>query len=314
MSWPDWRTPAKKKPRVRASAGRVRAGRVWVWAPAVMLTARLLELTAVVSRLHEVCPWTKAQTVKEMLAFTRGELAEVEGAIVGVDAASRVELVEAELGDVLFDVLMLIETCSKEHGTGGLDAVCARSIAKLRGRAPYAFEGGPTIQTAEDAELFWQVSQDRVASPARDTERARTGVGPVATECFLPRAFRAAMRRARRRRARRQSMPHVRSRRPNRARRRALPPSPQRSSVRRRRQRSPALVSHPSTRTLTLSATPAHWTALTSGIATSRATCRRRQTTTDGMTRTRRKRTGDGQTRQREINATIARAEAKELR
>lgn len=129
-----------------------------------MLGTRLLELTAVVSRLHRVCPWTKTQSASDMIAHTRNELAEVEEAMAacasgsGEEAAapSRAHL-EAELGDVLFDVLMLIEAASKEYGTAGLEEVCEHSIRKLRRRAPYAFEGGPAVVTTADAEVLWQV-------------------------------------------------------------------------------------------------------------------------------------------------------------
>jgi NTP pyrophosphatase (non-canonical NTP hydrolase) len=123
---------------------------------------RLLELAAVVSRLQTVCPWTQTQSAADMLAFTRMELVETEEAMGALAASSATAHLESELGDVLFNVLMLIEACGKEeHGTGGLERVCEASVAKLRRRAPYAFDGGPRVQTAEDADKLWQVRLPR---------------------------------------------------------------------------------------------------------------------------------------------------------
>ncbi|KAJ1629320.1 hypothetical protein T492DRAFT_1011621 [Pavlovales sp. CCMP2436] len=140
--------------------------------------ARLLELAAVVSRLQAVCPWTQAQGSASMLAFTRTELVETEEAMaassgaVGVAHAEATAHLESELGDVLFDVLMLIEACSKDHGTGGLERVCSASVAKLRRRAPYAFDGGPKVQTANDTDRLWQAGKDaeRAERAASETQ------------------------------------------------------------------------------------------------------------------------------------------------
>jgi NTP pyrophosphatase (non-canonical NTP hydrolase) len=123
--------------------------------------ARLLELAAIVSRLQAVCPWTKEQSAADMLAFTREELTETEEALakmaMGGGAVAETRHLESELGDVLFDAMMLIEACARDHGTASLEAVCEGAVVKLRRRAPYAFEGGPCLGSTDDAARYWQV-------------------------------------------------------------------------------------------------------------------------------------------------------------
>lgn len=162
------------------------------------MRARLLELTAVVSRLHEVCPWTREQSAADMLAFTRKELVEVEEAMAACaddggepGALPRAQL-ESELGDVLFDVLMLIEASSRAHGTGGLDAVSASAVRKLRRRAPYAFEGGPVVASTEAAAELWEVRGSAPAAQARSYAPAHQAPTPTGTP--TPQAGKAAER------------------------------------------------------------------------------------------------------------------------
>lgn len=187
-----------------------------------MMTSRLLELTAVVSRLHKACPWTLTQSTTDMVAHTRNELAEVEEAMAACTGAGGAEAgaparahLEAELGDVLFNVLMLIEAASKEHGTAGLEEVSERSILKLRRRAPYAFEGGPAVATTAEAELLWQVRSPRsryffmICTRSQETQPRISHV-PV---CFRMRPCPANVHYLERRRARPQSLElHHRSR------------------------------------------------------------------------------------------------------
>ena len=63
-----------------------------------------------------------------------------------------------ELGDVLFDTLLLIQVSSRDHGVS-LEMCAASAVAKLRKRSPYIFDGGPEVATAADAQALWQASK-----------------------------------------------------------------------------------------------------------------------------------------------------------
>jgi NTP pyrophosphatase (non-canonical NTP hydrolase) len=73
-------------------------------------TSVMQELLSAVERLGAVCPWTAEKRAEDMIHYTRKELLEVEEVFLHARHAplcSR-NLVQ-ELGDVLFDVLLLIQ-------------------------------------------------------------------------------------------------------------------------------------------------------------------------------------------------------------
>ncbi|KAL3928850.1 MAG: hypothetical protein SGPRY_002215, partial [Prymnesium sp.] len=81
-------------------------------------------LMAAVARLGEVCPWTAAQRSEDMMLYLRKECIELDQVLLQARTRplNTAELTQ-ELGDVLFDVLMLIQVSARDHGVG-LEACC----------------------------------------------------------------------------------------------------------------------------------------------------------------------------------------------
>ena len=75
-----------------------------------------------------------------------------------------------ELGDVLFNTLLLIEVCSRSGGGSGVsvEAAAASSLAKLRRRYPPLFDGSLSGLTVEDTKRFWAQGKAAEAAAAGD--------------------------------------------------------------------------------------------------------------------------------------------------
>ena len=67
-------------------------------------------LASRVAALGRDCPWTASQTPHSVLSFLREEVTETEDALSMGDSAA----IASELGDLLFNVLLAIEVCSRE--------------------------------------------------------------------------------------------------------------------------------------------------------------------------------------------------------
>ncbi len=114
----------------------------------------LSALAANVRKLGRICPWTAKQKVDDMLYWTRREILEVEEVLRRDDEEHRRANLTAELGDVLFDVLMAIEVAGRDHGLE-IGEVCASANAKLRRRSPYIFPDGEPVASVAEAEAAW---------------------------------------------------------------------------------------------------------------------------------------------------------------
>jgi len=75
-----------------------------------------------------------------------------------------------ELGDVLFDALLLIRVCERDQAGVSLQKVCDSANRKLRRRCAYLFDGSG-VSSMEDAEAVWQA-----AKKAERQEEAMNGV------------------------------------------------------------------------------------------------------------------------------------------
>jgi XTP/dITP diphosphohydrolase len=139
-------------------------------------------LVNIVERLGIECPWTRKQNCDDMIYYARKEILEVED--VFRDARKRGENVDAkeltkELGDVLFDALMMIEVTRRSHPEVNVDACAASALEKLRRRAPYMFNGKGT-SSIEEAEAGWQAAKqaeraaEMAAAPAAATPPAQS--------------------------------------------------------------------------------------------------------------------------------------------
>jgi NTP pyrophosphatase (non-canonical NTP hydrolase) len=114
-----------------------------------------------------------------MLFYLRKELIEVEEEL-RKDEIDGTALAD-ELGDVLFDALMLIEVTQRTVPQVSLEACAASANRKLRRRCPYIF-GGATASTIEEAEAAWQAAKraERETEAAAATVRAAPAVEPAA--------------------------------------------------------------------------------------------------------------------------------------
>jgi len=112
---------------------------------------QLLEVIDILEKVcgEDGCPWVKAQTAAKHIQELKKELAEVESALQKGDNENLAE----ELGDVLWDILMLIRICEDEQN---IDVKKSLTILrdKMIRRRPYLF-GEETAETAEDALRIW---------------------------------------------------------------------------------------------------------------------------------------------------------------
>lgn len=97
---------------------------------------RLTELVALVARLRgpDGCPWDRRQTLASMRQNLVEEAHEVVDAVDDDDNAA----IEGELGDLLFNVLLMVQIAADE-GRTSLDAVAGRIHDKMVRRHPHVF-------------------------------------------------------------------------------------------------------------------------------------------------------------------------------
>ena len=114
--------------------------RVSMLAPAEELALNgetpLAELARLVARLGAECPWTRAQNTSDVVRYTRAELLEVEQAASRswseAEAGEQTDELADELGDVLFNALLLIEVARRERPQLSVDTSAAAAVRKLR--------------------------------------------------------------------------------------------------------------------------------------------------------------------------------------
>ena len=111
----------------------------------------------------------------DLLGFIRSEIDEVKEELALIDSVAKDSKVKnlrglrGELGDVLFDTLLLIDKCSREFGDGdgaagalSVDSVAHAAALKVEGRCPYAFKEGtekpPTLELERKA---WNDAKER---------------------------------------------------------------------------------------------------------------------------------------------------------
>jgi NTP pyrophosphatase (non-canonical NTP hydrolase) len=177
------------------------------WRPNLAGPSRLIE---VVRELSGGCVWTQSITPIDMLHALRSECDEVElelarlpapanatavgsnGTHIREDAASASatrnedtsELV-SELGDVLFDALMVHAVFSRVYGLDP-DAAWNAACRKVEGRTPYMpwGDGSARADTVAEAEAHWQEAKRREKLSLTTTSGLQTvsSEHPVETE------------------------------------------------------------------------------------------------------------------------------------
>ena len=116
----------------------------------------LLELIRCVAKLGRECPWTAEQSPSSMLAFLESEISELRTALE--EGALRSDVL-AELGDILFNTLLLTEVCARYEQASEVpistETAAAASVSKLRRRYPPLFDGTLSSTSIEEANSLW---------------------------------------------------------------------------------------------------------------------------------------------------------------
>ena len=93
-----------------------------------------------------------------LLGIPKTKTVEVEEVMRADGPVDTTELTK-ELGDVLFDVLMMIEVTKREHPEVNLEACSASAVKKLERRAPYIFPGNAPAGSVADANKAWEAGK-----------------------------------------------------------------------------------------------------------------------------------------------------------
>lgn len=134
------------------------------------------------------CPWTAEQDAMGIIEHAKGELDEVrEEIILGDDAEHKA--LESELGDLLFNAILLIKLCERD-GLGGatLEGAAQSAQAKLRRRAPFIFGEGERPKTPEEANAIWKAAkkQEKAVAALEGPPRFIEGLVTVPGRCGDP--------------------------------------------------------------------------------------------------------------------------------
>ncbi len=107
-------------------------------------------LVRLMARLRAECPWDRKQTFATLSGYLLEECYEA------VDALARGDLddLEAELGDLLFEIVFLAEL-GRETGGFDLASLAERIHAKMVARHPHVF-GEAEVRDAEAVKVQWE--------------------------------------------------------------------------------------------------------------------------------------------------------------
>ena len=132
------------------------------------------ELIDVVDELNKSCPWTLSMSSKKMLKFVEEEVCEVRDEIDAIlkrrktSSGDVATPLESELGDLLFDALMLVSICSREYPSQVRDGgrrIWSYAARKIKSRTPYMkkwrTDESCVAKNKEDAERMWIAAKKR---------------------------------------------------------------------------------------------------------------------------------------------------------
>lgn len=100
------------------------------------------------------CPWCREKSPEDFLRALREEMDELEEAFIRKDYANARE----ELGDVLWDVVMLAQACERD-GLFEAGGVVEGIIGKIGRRKPWLIEGKKVGKG--EAERIWNEAKAR---------------------------------------------------------------------------------------------------------------------------------------------------------
>ena len=144
-------------------------------------TGRLEDILALIRRLRapEGCPWDRKQTPPSLANYLIEEVHELAAAITAGDTAA----IREELGDVIFQVLFLVELY-RDAGTFDLAAIVAGNVAKMIRRHPHVF-GDRRDMSTDEIRANWHA--------IKKEEKARDA-GAASLLASIPRNLPALMR------------------------------------------------------------------------------------------------------------------------
>lgn len=125
---------------------------------------RLVSLHEVITRLRRECPWDRVQTHATLAPYALDEASELAEALQAASealagdahqAATAIEDLVSELGDVLLQVLMNA-AIGEQAGTFTLVEVLETVEAKMLRRHPHVFQRDPNAPEPSDDELSVQ--------------------------------------------------------------------------------------------------------------------------------------------------------------
>jgi len=111
------------------------------------------------------------QSASQFAAGCQSELSRKQSS----DSVSKLQSELAdELGDVLFNALLLVSICARDHANGlTLDECAVAACAKLRRRAPYV-DGDRAPANVAEAQELWQAGKAKERREAQDTSSAES--------------------------------------------------------------------------------------------------------------------------------------------
>ena len=142
-------------------------------------------LTSIVHELSVECPWTASIRPHDMCKWLRSECNEVEEQILiqgskktvnGEYCQKSLRELESEVGDVLFDALMLNAVCSREY-CFNMETCFDVACEKVERRTPYMslWGNGSIAKSSREAELLWQEAKRKeTPGPRREKPKPKT--------------------------------------------------------------------------------------------------------------------------------------------
>lgn len=147
--------------------------------------ADVSELVSIIARLRgpEGCPWDRAQTLRSMRPYLLEEAHEVLDAVDGIphDRAAPDPTLEGELGDLLFNVLMMIRI-AEDAGHTSLEGVVSRIVAKMVRRHPHVFppEGSDAPELDGPSLARWEAVKAKERGPGSRLDGIPSGAPGLA--------------------------------------------------------------------------------------------------------------------------------------
>jgi MazG family protein len=126
-------------------------------------TGRLEDIVALIRQLRapEGCPWDRKQTPTSLANYLIEEVHELAAAITAGDT----QAIREELGDVIFQILFLVEMY-QDAGTFDLASIVAGNVTKMVRRHPHVFGDRRDMSTDEIRANWHAIKKEEKAGDA----------------------------------------------------------------------------------------------------------------------------------------------------